>query len=189
LKKSHTINIVGIGPVLFERSRRAKRIIISVKPFKGVRVAVPSRVSFEKAEDFVKTKAAWIRKHLKRIKQYETQKKAMQSELENIDVSAAKKILVSRLKQLAEKHGFTFNRVSIRNQRTRWGSCSHNNNISLNMKLVHLPPDLMDYVILHELVHTRVHNHSRTFWVELDKYVGNGKFLVARLRKEGNFML
>ena len=189
MKKSHTQNVTGIGPVLFERSQRAKRIIISIKPYKGVRVAVPSRASYEKALDFVKTKTAWIQKHLKRIKQYETKKNTMQLELENIDISAAKRILVSRLKQLAKKNGFTFNRVSIRNQRTRWGSCSHNNNISLNMKLVHLPPDLMDYVILHGLVHTKVRNHSQTFWTQLDKYVGNGKLLAARLKKEANFML
>jgi predicted metal-dependent hydrolase len=189
MKKSHTKNIAGIGPVLFERSQRAKRVIISIKPYKGIRVAVPSRVSFEKAEDFTITKTDWIQKHLKRIKQYESEKKAVQADFENIDTSAAKRIIVGKLKQLAKKYGFTFNKVSIRNQRTRWGSCSHNNNISLNMKLVRLSPDLIEYVILHELVHTRVHNHSRTFWAELDKYTGNGKLLAARLRKEGNFLL
>jgi hypothetical protein len=102
-----------------------------------------------------------------------------------IDKVMAKKKLTSRLKQLAVQHSFTCNRVTIRNQNTRWGSCSHNNNISLNMKLVLLPEELMDYVILHELVHSRIHDHSKRFWGELDKHVGNGKLMAKRLRKYG----
>ncbi|MFC2051983.1 M48 family metallopeptidase [Chloroflexota bacterium] len=80
---------------------------------------------------------------------------------------------------------FTFNRVFIRSQKTRWGSCSKNNNISLNVKLVLLPEDLVDYVILHELVHTRIHNHSKSFWEELDRHTGNSKAFASRLRKYG----
>jgi hypothetical protein len=75
--------------------------------------------------------------------------------------------------------------VSIRNQTTRWGSCSAKGNISLNLKLVALPPELFDYVILHELVHTREHNHSARFWRELDKYVENGKAKAKALREYG----
>ncbi|MFC2065463.1 M48 family metallopeptidase [Chloroflexota bacterium] len=59
---------------------------------------------------------------------------------------------------MAVQHSFTYNRVTIRNQKTRWGSCSHKNNISLNMKLVLLPEDLVGYVILYELVHTKIHS-------------------------------
>ncbi|MFC1990575.1 M48 family metallopeptidase [Chloroflexota bacterium] len=79
--------------------------------------------------------------------------------------------------------------MSIRNQKTRWGSCSHKNNINLNMKLVLLPDELVDYVILHELVHTRIHNHSKRFWVELDKYVGDGKLMTSRIKKTGMGLL
>ena len=85
--------------------------------------------------------------------------------------------LADRLYHLAKEHGFTCNNVSIREQRTRWGSCSHKNNISLNLKLVLLPKELIDYVMLHELVHTRIHNHSKKFWAELDRYTGNGKVM------------
>jgi len=179
---SRTIHVDVIGPILFERSKRARRIIISVKPSTGVRVAVPNRVSFKSALEFVNLKKHWIQKHLVRIKQMESQRQAMNSSV-IIDTVMAKKKLTSRLHYLAEIHGFTYNKVSIRNQKTRWGSCSSKNNISLNMKLVLLPDGLVDYVLLHELVHTRVHDHSKRFWAELDKYVGDGKAMAKRLRK------
>jgi predicted metal-dependent hydrolase len=63
----------------------------------------------------------------------------------------------------------------VKNQKTRWGSCSEKNNINLNVNLVLLPDELIDYAILHELVHTRVKNHSKRFWAELDKLVGDAK--------------
>jgi predicted metal-dependent hydrolase len=182
---SYTININKVGIVTLERSLRAKRVVISVKPFKGVRVAVPVRVSFRKAEAFVFSKTDWIKKHLEKMKQFEMQKEPIQDNLDDIEIAKVKKMLTSRLYQLAEKHGLRYNKVSIRRQRTRWGSCSHNNNISLNVKLVRLSDELIDYVILHELVHTRIHNHSKRFWAELDKYVGNARTMAKKLRSGG----
>jgi predicted metal-dependent hydrolase len=181
---SRTIYVDGVGLILFERSIRAKRIIISVKPSNGIRVAIPNRVSFKSALEFVNMKKPWIQKHLVRIKRMESQRQAMDPSV-IIDKVKAKKKLTNRLKQLAVQHGLTYNKVIIRNQKTRWGSCSHKNNISLNMKLVLLPDELVDYVILHELVHTRIHDHSKRFWGELGKYVGNGKLMAKRLRKYG----
>ncbi|MFC1977240.1 M48 family metallopeptidase [Chloroflexota bacterium] len=178
-----TIEINGIGPVLFERSKRARRVIVSIKPFRGVRVAVPGRVSFNKAEEFVHSKIDWIKKQSEKMKQYEKEYDLTSGANDDIDKAEAKSMLTGRLKYLAEKHGFTYNRVFIRNQRTRWGSCSYKNNISLNMKLVLLPEELTDYVILHELVHTRIKDHSRAFWTEIDKLVGNAKKMSARLKK------
>ncbi len=183
MKKSRNININGIGPVLFEHSARAKRIIISIRPQKGVRVAIPDRTSFKSALEFVYAKELWIRKHLAEIEQYQNQSKVMANALATIGKASSREKLTTRLKQLAEKHGFTYNRVFMRNQETRWGSCSHKNNISLNVKLVVLPEELIDYVILHELVHTRIHNHSKRFWAELDKYVGNGRVIASKLQK------
>ena len=69
--KANTVNIDGVGTVLIERSKRAKSVIISVKPLKGVRVAVPYRVSFNKAEEFVHSKIGWIKKQSEKMKQYE----------------------------------------------------------------------------------------------------------------------
>lgn len=180
-----TVEINGIGLVLFERSKRAKRINITVKPVWGVRVAVPCASSFKKAEEFVCNKRAWIKKHLKKIKQYEEEINKYAGKADSIDKVEAKAILIKRLGYLAGKYGFSYNRVSIRNQKTRWGSCSVKNNISLNMQLVRLPEELVDYVILHELVHTKIKNHSKAFWVDMDKLVGNSKRIRSKLRRYG----
>ncbi len=181
MTNSYTINIDGIGPVLFEKSIRAKRVIISVRTSKGARVAVPTRTSFKKALEFVYLKKEWIQKHLVKVEQNKNRQKAFIDRFLAIDRADARKRLTDRLYHLAKEHGFSCNNVSIREQRTRWGSCSHKNNISLNVKLVLLPKELIDYVMLHELVHTRIHNHSKKFWVELDRYMGNSKIMAKRL--------
>lgn len=185
MRNSYTINIDGIGPVLFEQSQRARRIIIYVNASRNIRVAVPTQTSFKKAEEFVFLKTGWIKNHLEKVNRQEKDRKNNQDNLYAINKVVAKKALINRLKRLAEKHGFTYNKVSVRSQRTRWGSCSHKNNISLNVKLVLLPVDLIEYVMLHELVHTRIHSHHKTFWAELDKYTGSGKRMAKRLRVSG----
>jgi len=75
--------------------------------------------------------------------------------------------LPRRCQELAAKHGLAISRVIIRNQRTRWGSCSTRGGISLNWRLVQMPPGVSDYVILHELMHLKQPNHSRKFWREV----------------------
>ncbi|MHC4156855.1 MAG: M48 metallopeptidase family protein, partial [Planctomycetota bacterium] len=94
-------------------------------------------------------------------------------------------VLTARLNHLAQEHGFEYNRAFIRDQKTRWGSCSSANNINLNMRLLGLPQELADYVILHELVHTRFRNHGAGFWAELDRLVPDGKRLRRQLNEYG----
>jgi hypothetical protein len=183
MKEPRSVDIAGIGRVLFEPSSRARRIVIYVRPEKGVRVAVPRRTSFEAAQDFVRQKKLWIKKHAVKLEQDENRNRLLADSFQAVDRAEAKRRLIGKLKKLAEKYGFSYNRVIIRNQKTRWGSCSHKNAISLNIKLVILSEELQDYVIIHELVHTLVHDHSRKFWAELDKYVGSGKAWVKKLRQ------
>ena len=182
MTNSDTIDIDGIGPVLFQKSKRAKRVVISVRTSKGVRVAVPTRTSFKKALEFVYLKKEWIQRNLAKIEQVEKRYRVFRDAFLSINEADANKRLKDRLYYLANEHGFKYNKASVRNQRTRWGSCSHKNNISLNAKLVLLPKELIDYVILHELVHTRIHNHSKQFWADLDRYVGNSKVMAKRIR-------
>ena len=188
---SSTINIDGIGPILLEHNSRAKQTTVSVKPNKGVIVAVPIRMSFDEAIEFVNRNEPWIRKTVVKIQQLESHQKEITELFSKIDQQKAQKTLMARLQVIAKKHGYTYSRVSIRDHKTKWGNCSHKNAISLNTKLVALPKDLMDYIILRELVHTRIHSNSTRFWTELDKYVGNGKrkIMASRLREYGDNLL
>lgn len=86
----------------------------------------------------------------------------------------ARRYLPVRLSELAAQHKLPFNKVSIRNNRSNWGSCSSHNNISLNLKLMKLPDHLIDFILLHELAHTRVKNHGPDFWKLLDN-LSNGQ--------------
>jgi predicted metal-dependent hydrolase len=89
----------------------------------------------------------------------------------------AKNFLPRRIDELASKFNFHYERLSIKNAKTRWGSCSAHNNINLNLQLMRLPDFLIDYVILHELVHTVEKNHKKSFWNKLESIMpGAGKF-------------
>jgi predicted metal-dependent hydrolase len=96
----------------------------------------------------------------------------------------ARAYLPGRLRELASRHGFTYGRLFIKDLRSRWGSCSVANNINLALQLMRLPDDLVDYVILHELVHTKVKNHGVEFWRMLERVSGDARGLDRRLRKE-----
>lgn len=92
--------------------------------------------------------------------------------------------LPKRLDELAKKNGFTYKTVRIKNTSSRWGSCSHDNNINLNLHLLRLPEELSDMVILHELCHTKIKNHSQDFWNLLEKHCPN---LLEKRRKLKNY--
>ncbi len=87
----------------------------------------------------------------------------------------AKIYLPKRLDELAEKHGFRYQNVSIKNASTRWGSCSSANNINLNLHLMRIPEHLIDYVLIHELVHTVIKNHGEKFWLLLEQCYPNAR--------------
>ena len=166
-----------VGIIRYIKNNRAKRIVISVKP-DLVRVTVPRRQTVKNAQKFVEQKIDWIKKHSTNMKLLLEKSK----KLPKIRREDAREKLGKRLAELAQEHNFQYNRVSIRNQRTRWGSCSSKDNISLNMKLLHLPNYLIDYILLHELVHTRVKNHSKDFWNELETVVPNARTIDKQLR-------
>ena len=105
---------------------------------------------------------------------------------ENILRRLAKVELPKATLRLAKRHGFTPGRVSIRNQKTRWGSCSSTGAISLNWRLLQVPVFVRDYVILHELVHLDHLDHSTRFWERLAKACPNHKAAEAWLKLRGN---
>ena len=95
----------------------------------------------------------------------------------------AKAYLPLRTRDLAKKHGFKVNKVNVKKASTRWGSCSPENNISLNLQLMRLPGNLADYIILHELVHTVEKNHQASFWNLLEKVLPDARKLDKELNK------
>jgi len=177
------IEIDGVGPVLFEKSRRARRIGLTVRASRGVRVAVPARVSFEEARRIAVSKLDWVRRTLGRIEHARDRCGEAVLAAERLDRRTARAFLAERLAALAEEHGFAPGRLSVRNQSTIWGSASPSGRIQLNAYLTVLPRELSDYVILHELVHTRVRGHGRAFWKELERHVSDIHDRRARLRE------
>jgi len=95
----------------------------------------------------------------------------------------AKDYLPKRVKALAIDHNFNYQKLTIKNTKSRWGSCSFDNNINLSLHLMRISNELIDYVILHELVHTKVKNHSSKFWETLEKHCPNSKILDKELKK------
>ena len=190
--KSKKVTIPGIGDILIQQSRRAKHMNLSVRPFRGIRVAVPRGVCFKSAEAFVRSKSKWILMHLPKMKAMERAANQFQNTFPPYTTPIARKTarakLVDRLDELSKKHDLPFNRVFAKNQKTRWGSCSEKNNINLNINLVRLPEELMDYAIMHELVHTKQMNHSRLFWNSLEKFVPCARNLDQKLQSY-SFML
>jgi predicted metal-dependent hydrolase len=94
----------------------------------------------------------------------------------------AREVLVPVVVEMARLHGFEVSRVSVRRQRTRWASCSRRKTISLNLKLLFLPPDIVEYVLLHELCHTVRLDHSRAFWALMEAHDPNYRVKNRRLR-------
>ena len=96
----------------------------------------------------------------------------LQPELSRDELNGAQDELFSRLEYFSKKHRLPYNRAAFRCQKTKWGSCSSRNNISLNINIAFLPVHLQDYILLHELCHIRHKNHGKKFWTELDTYCG-----------------
>jgi hypothetical protein len=101
----------------------------------------------------------------------------------------ALEVLTERVQALAGKYGFTYARIRISSARTRWGSCSSNGTISFTYRLVLAPIEVVDYVVIHELVHTKVRNHSKTFWNRVAGLMPDYKVRLGWLKKNGRFLM
>ncbi len=180
--KPYMVEIEDVGLVNFKRSYRAKRLILRIKEEGSINVSVPRGVTSDKAINFVIAKTQWINRTFQKMSLLKKQRENSSKKINLIDREIAKKIIIDRVVTLANQFGFSYERIFIKNQKTIWGSCSSKNNLNFNYKIASLPKDLMDYVILHELVHTKVKNHSKLFWNTLDKYINNSKSLRNELK-------
>ncbi len=177
---SRTFILDGVGPVVFEKSRRARRITLTVRASRGVRVVVPWRASYDEARNVAVAKLGWVRRTLARVERARRCCREAVLAAELLDRRSAKSYLSGRLEALAREHGYRPGRLSVRRQGTVWGSASPSGRIQLNALLAVVPQDLADYVILHELVHTRIRGHGRKFWAELENHMPD-----ARRRQSG----
>lgn len=149
--------------VRFVRVRRARRYVLRMRPDGTLRVAVPPFGSLAEATTFVRSQSEWIAQQHARAMRALARRPS--SDEESVLRARAAQELPPRLLALAAQHGFTVPRVTVRAQRTLWGSCSRRRaSISLNWRLVRMPDDVRDYILLHELAHLRHANHSRAFW-------------------------
>jgi predicted metal-dependent hydrolase len=112
---------------------------------------------------------------------HEKVQKAIRKGIEEAWRLEAKFLLPKKVQHLAGKFGFTYRSVTIKNARTRWGSCSHDNRINLSLHLMMLPDHLIDYIIIHELCHTIHKNHGKGFYVKLNQLTGSIKALEREL--------
>ena len=167
-------------PVLvFVRHPRARRYVIRVTDERTVRVTVPRWGSRRAAAAFAAGQHAWIDKQLRRAQAERDLRERRTANGRSVGpdderepaiveqrvmIVRAKKELPARLLELAARHSLTVSRVSIRNQRWRWGSCSRSGHICLNWRLVTMPEDVRDYVLIHELMHLKRMDHSPKFW-------------------------
>lgn len=109
--------------------------------------------------------------------------KQIAEQIERFLKNTATKYLVKRTKIISEKMGIKYGRVSIRQQKSRWGSCSSQGNLNFNWRLVHYPPKVIDYVIIHELAHRKELNHSKRFWDIVRKYDPEYPIHKSKLKK------
>ena len=145
------------------RSRR-KTIAIQIKEGGKVVVRTPYSISRKQVEDFLREKQDWIVKNQKQLHKAQENRMVITEEIRREGVERALRVLPERTDHYARLMGISYGRITIREQKTRWGSCSSKGNLNFNWKLVLMPMDLLDYVVVHELAHRREMNHSKDFW-------------------------
>ena len=171
-----------------------KTISIQVHRDSTVTVRAPRYATNREIERVVREKESWIRKQLEKIAQ---QKEAVDEQqlgrlTENDIRDLADRALAyipERVKHFAPLIGVSYGRITIRNQKTRWGSCSGKGNLNFNCLLMLTPPEVIDYVVVHELCHRKEMNHSKAFWQEVANILPEYKKSVAYLKKEGGTIM
>ena len=169
------------------RSSR-KTIALQILPDGSVVVRCPYRTSEESIRRFVEAKTPWLRKHLESHEQSPAPEPFSPETLHKLGQQAADYI-PGRVALFAPLLGVTYRNITIRCQRSRWGSCSSQGNLNFNCLLMLVPKDVLDYVVVHELCHRKQMNHSAAFWAEVEKMVPNWKQHRKWLKDNGNALI
>ncbi len=172
------------------RSNR-KTLSIQIKP-EGVIVRTPLRATDAQIERFVQEHGGWIEKHLKKME-------AQQEKLADVEplsteeirelANQALKVIPERVKYYAPEIGVTYGRITIRNQRSKWGSCSAKGNLNFNCLLMLTPPEVIDSVVVHELCHRKEMNHSDRFYAEVLRVFPDYWKWHKWLKENGNLLM
>ncbi len=182
------------------RSNR-KTLAIQINPDLSVTVRAPIYASQREIERILKEKEGWIQKHIEKIREQEAKRKEMYGEkgesgesverdyLSNEEIQElalkALEYIPKRVSYFAKQIGIAYGKITIRNQKTRWGSCSSKGNLNFNCLLMLTPPKVIDYVIVHELCHRKEMNHSKAFWAEIEKVLPDYKEQMKWLKENG----
>ncbi len=175
------------------RSNR-KTVAIQVNSDLSVTVRAPYSASEKDIEEILKKKEAWISRHIEKIKKTKERFEAEPTEKltrEKVIALAeeALKVIPERVEYFVKVIGVTYGKITVRNQKTRWGSCSSKGNLNFNCLLMLAPPEVLDYVVVHELCHRKQMNHSKAFWLEVEKVLPNYKEVRKWLKEEGSQMI
>lgn len=167
------------------RSAR-KTIAIQITSAGEVVVRCPNRMRKADVQQFVESKRGWIERHLSKPRPV-----CPPFTAEELDALAkqARTALPIRVAEFASRMGISYGRITIRSQRTRWGSCSGKGNLNFNCLLMLVPAEVRDYVIVHELCHRKELNHSARFWAEVEQVLPDYQIQRRWLKDHGNELI
>ncbi|MBQ7228651.1 MAG: M48 family metallopeptidase [Clostridia bacterium] len=182
------ISYAGVDIELLRSRRRS--IGLEVRPDGSVILRVPNRLPKRDALAFLQSKEAWLRKCIDQVEERESFAEAAglepltEDELSAL-TKAARAYFTEKCAWLAPVVGVDYGRISIRHQKTRWGSCSAKGNLNFNCLLMLAPEDIRDYVVVHELCHRKEMNHSNAFWAEVARVVPDYREKERWLKEHG----
>lgn len=169
--------------------KRSKRKTIAVEISKEVRIIVraPFDMKQEDIDKFVNSKSQWIDKHLRSMKEKLSSSSRKLTEQEKKELRKnARVVITARVERIAALMGVSYNRIAIKFQKTRFGSCSTKKNLNFNALVALMPSDILDYVVVHELSHLKQMNHSKAFWKEVERVMPDYKSKRKWLKTNGS---
>lgn len=152
---------------MLRKSMRARRVRITVRAGGAVVLTVPARMPSGAGERFLREKAAWVLRTIARFKTVERplfalRRRSRRDYMRYRDQALA--LVTHKAAQFSARYGVAYGRISVRNQRTCWGSCSKKGNLNFNYRILFLPERVQDYIVVHEVCHLREFNHAPAFW-------------------------
>jgi len=170
-----------------KRNTRSSHIRVSVSAGGLVRVTAPKRVSVSFINDFLFSKKDWLLSKVEYFKKIPDQKFSLAAEKKCFikNKEKAKTLAEAKVFHLNRHYGFAFGKISIRNSHSRWGSCSSKGTLCFNYKIIFLPEDLANYLVVHEICHLKEPNHSKAFWALVRQTVSDYAVRRSELHKFG----